>query len=104
MPASLLKNTSNRQLKLLRNSAHVSMSAGCFVQAASQGAPLRKPSLGAAPARSSPADRQRQNTGAAAARSRHVNLSPRGSGTLPLSGLGPAGQAAGSGRFQGFDT
>ncbi|CAL5225456.1 g8276 [Coccomyxa viridis] len=72
-------------------------------RATSQAAPPWKPSLSGSSS-SSPADRQRQNTGAVAARSRHVSISPRVSGSAAPAGLPPAGPAPGSGRFQGFDT
>ena len=73
------------------------------LQATSQAAPLRKPSLSGSSS-SSPADWQRQNTGAAAARSRHISVSPRVSGSAAAAGLPPTGPAVGTGRFQGFDT
>ena len=74
------------------------------MQVTSQGAPLRKPSLSGSTSYSTPAERQRQNTGAAAARSRHVNISPRSSGTAAPPALPPTGQASGTGQFRGFDT
>ncbi|CAK0734975.1 hypothetical protein CVIRNUC_000510 [Coccomyxa viridis] len=68
-----------------------------------QSAPQRKPLLSSS-GRTSPAERQRHVTGAAAARTRHVSISPRNSGSQQAPGPVLPPPASKGGRFQGFDT